>query len=304
MLSVNISGTHLQSPSFVEKLSDLLAAHPLIAANRLELEILETTALDDLTMAAEIFTACRNLGVSFALDDFGTGYSSLTYFRRLPADTLKIDQSFVRDMLDDPDDLAIIEGVIGLTKAFGRKVIAEGVETPEHGMVLLQLGCDLAQGYGIARPMPGEDIPDWVKNFRQHELWGSVAAFQWSRDDLPMLVAEIDHRRWMERIEEYLADPSGLLNNPIENHNHCRFGRWYHGPKGQQYSQMESYAAIESTHTRIHQLASQLISLKNSPDAQLIAACREELNSASQALTELLQTIQAEVLISAQLKGR
>jgi len=97
-----------------------------------------------------------------ALTDFGTGYSSLTYLKRLRVALLKIDQSFVRDMLVDPDDLAILEGVIGLAAAFKRKVIAEGVETVEHGTALLHLGCELAQGYGIARPMPPEEIPAWA----------------------------------------------------------------------------------------------------------------------------------------------
>ena len=116
-------------------------------------------------MPPRFFAAVRHLGVTLALDDFGTGYSSLTYFRRLPADTLKIDQSFVRDMLDDPDDLAIVEGVIGLTRAFNRHVVAEGVETPEHGPILLQLGCDIAPGYGIARPMPGRHrrLDPWLR---------------------------------------------------------------------------------------------------------------------------------------------
>ena len=98
--------------------------------------------------------ACREMGVGFALDDFGTGYSSLTYLKRLPADLLKIDQSFVRDMLDDLDDLSILEGVLGMSRAFQRQAIAEGVETLAHGEMLLRLGCELAQGYAIARPMP------------------------------------------------------------------------------------------------------------------------------------------------------
>jgi EAL domain-containing protein (putative c-di-GMP-specific phosphodiesterase class I) len=93
------------------------------------------------------------MGVGFALDDFGTGYSSLTYLKRLPVEVLKIDQSFVRDMLDNPDDLSILDGVLGLSRAFQRKVIAEGVETLAHGQMLLRLGCELAQGYAIARPM-------------------------------------------------------------------------------------------------------------------------------------------------------
>ena len=109
--------------------------------------------------------------MQFALDDFGTGYSSLTYLKRLPAHTLKIDQSFVRDMLDDPDDLAIVDGVVGLARAFGRAVIAEGVETQAHGRRLVALGCDCAQGYGIARPMPASQLVGWLDQWKQQSSW-------------------------------------------------------------------------------------------------------------------------------------
>lgn len=170
-ISINIAGEHLQHPQFAETLASELAAHPEVAPERLELEVLETAALDDVGRVACLFENCRQLGVSFALDDFGTGYSSLTYFRRLPADMLKIDQSFVRDMLEDPEDLAIVEGVVGLTRAFHRQVIAEGVETSEHGLVLMLLGCDLAQGFGIARPMPADALPDWIRQFRPDPRW-------------------------------------------------------------------------------------------------------------------------------------
>ena len=111
------------------------------------------------------------MGVSFALDDFGTGYSSLTYLKRLRVNMLKIDQSFVRDMLDDPDDLAILQGVISLAAAFKRQVIAEGVETVEHGSLLLQLGCDLAQGHGIARPMSADAMPAWARAWQPEPAW-------------------------------------------------------------------------------------------------------------------------------------
>ena len=116
-------------------------------------------------------TACYDLGVHFVLDDFGTGYSSLTYLRRLPTRLIKIDQSFVRDMLEDPDDLSIVKAVVSLAKAFKREVIAEGVETIEHGKALLQLGCELGQGYGIARPMPGCEIPRWRENWESNNAW-------------------------------------------------------------------------------------------------------------------------------------
>jgi EAL domain-containing protein (putative c-di-GMP-specific phosphodiesterase class I) len=108
--------------------------------------------------------------MQFAVDDFGTGYSSLTYLRRLPVDMLKIDRSFVRDMLSDLEDLAMIEGVIGLAKAFHYQVIAEGVETASHGERLLALGCDLAQGYAIARPMLGTELPVWVATWQQNAV--------------------------------------------------------------------------------------------------------------------------------------
>ena len=169
-VSVNIGAHHLQQDGFALRLRERLAAHPTVRPDQIELEILESSALKDVYNASKIMTACCEIGMHFALDDFGTGYSSLTYLRRLPVTMLKIDQSFVRDMLSDPEDLAIIEGVIGLAKAFRYQVIAEGVETASHGERLLALGCDLAQGYAFAKAMPGNDLPGWVANWLQSPL--------------------------------------------------------------------------------------------------------------------------------------
>ena len=112
--------------------------------------------------------------MSFALDDFGTGYSSLVYLKRLPTEWLKIDQSFVRDMLEDAEDLALIDGIVSLSKAFKRQVIAEGVETIEHGTALLKLGCINGQGYGIAKPMPADKLIDWEQHYEADEAWLST----------------------------------------------------------------------------------------------------------------------------------
>ena len=159
------------SEDFVETLRILLASHPGVGSPLLELEILETSALADFGMITTLMRACQRIGVRFALDDFGTGYSALTYLKRLPAEILKIDQTFVRDMLEDQDNLAIVKGIIGLAQAFRRVVIAEGVETPEVGEMLLELGCELAQGYGIARPMPGDAVAAWVATWRPPVSW-------------------------------------------------------------------------------------------------------------------------------------
>jgi diguanylate cyclase (GGDEF)-like protein len=169
--SVNIAAIQLQQTNFVNRLTTLLASHPDVSPHFLELEVLETSALEDVHHVSTIMNDCMAQGVNFALDDFGTGYSSLTYLRRLPASLIKIDQSFVRDMLHDVDDLAIVEAVIALAKSFKREVIAEGVETVEHGTALLQIGCELAQGYGIARPMPAGDIPHWINEWQPDVNW-------------------------------------------------------------------------------------------------------------------------------------
>jgi len=173
-VSVNIGARQLQQGNFVQRLQAILAQHPDVPPTSLELEVLETRALADVGLVSQVIEDCAQIGVRFALDDFGTGYSSLTYLKRLRVALLKIDQSFVRDMLVDPDDLAILEGVIGLAAAFKRKVIAEGVETVEHGTALLHLGCELAQGYGIARPMPPEEIPAWVVTWTPDDAWSDL----------------------------------------------------------------------------------------------------------------------------------
>ncbi len=173
-VSVNVGARQLQQGDFPVNLSRILAAFPQVDPASLEIEVLETSALEDTESVTDVMQACRRLGVTFAVDDFGTGYSSLTYLKRLPAGVLKVDQSFVRDMLTDREDLAIVQGVIGLAKAFNRTVLAEGVETVAHGLKLLSLGCELAQGYGISRPIAAKDIPDWISRWKPDHSWTRV----------------------------------------------------------------------------------------------------------------------------------
>jgi diguanylate cyclase (GGDEF)-like protein/PAS domain S-box-containing protein len=166
-ININVSARHLQKPDFSGFLAEVLSRHPNLPHESVELEILETVALEDTLQITELIKACHRLGVLFALDDFGTGYSSLSYLKRLPVDRLKIDQSFIRDMLGDKEDFAIVSGIISLARAFNREVIAEGVESDQHCAALLELECDWGQGYGIARPMPADEIPGWVRAFSQ-----------------------------------------------------------------------------------------------------------------------------------------
>ncbi len=246
-VSVNIGARQLQQPNFVQHLRTRLAEHPTIPPASLELEVLETSALEDLTHVSQVIAACHQLGVRFALDDFGTGYSSLTYLKRLAVALLKIDQSFVRDMLDDPEDLAILEGVISLAAAFRRQVIAEGVETVAHGELLLQLGCELAQGYGIARPMPAADFDP---------RWANRRAV--SRDDLPILFAGVEHRAWVVAFEAFLNGSQEVV--PMDQHS-CRFGAWLATESRAGRDQQPALLVIAALHQQVHALMAELLEL-------------------------------------------
>ena len=162
-VSINISAYHLQSREFVRKLREALPCRrPQGCHHCLQIEVLETSALEDTARIGELIHECRQFGIGFALDDFGTGYSSLTYLSKLDVDTLKIDQSFVRDMERDKGDHAVVQGIIALARAFEMKVVAEGVETEGQFQALLGMGCGVAQGYGIARPMPVAELEAWL----------------------------------------------------------------------------------------------------------------------------------------------
>lgn len=169
-VSINISAHHLMSPDFSGFLANELATHPELASRNITLEVLESTALDDTRQAGNVIKACRAMGFEVALDDFGTGYSSLAYFRSLPIDLIKIDQSFVRNLLDNRNDRAIVESVVFLAKRFDRPVLAEGVETDAHARLLRDMGCELIQGYGLARPMAAAALSLWLADWSKAPL--------------------------------------------------------------------------------------------------------------------------------------
>ncbi|MBL8354153.1 MAG: EAL domain-containing protein [Delftia acidovorans] len=170
-VSINVSANQLLDGGFHATMAQVLARHPELPPHLIELEILESAAIADMQQAIQVMGQCRQLGIRFALDDFGTCYSSLTYLRKLPVQSLKIDQSFVRDMLADPDDLGIVEGVIQLASTFQLESVAEGVETPRHARRLRDMGCHVAQGYGIARPMPADQLPAWAARWGAGDNW-------------------------------------------------------------------------------------------------------------------------------------
>lgn len=287
-VSVNIGAHQMQAADFTQRLATILARYPEVDAQKLELEVLETSALEDVKQTAEIMRECQQLGVTFALDDFGTGYSSLTYLKNLPAASLKIDRNFVRDMLIDPDDLAILEGIIGMSAAFRRTVIAEGVESEEHGEILLKLGCDLAQGYGIARPMPAEDILDWITRWKPYPTW--VGQERVRHEDLGLLYAATEHRAWIREVEEKLQQQSDT-HIPLSHHD-CRFGTWLENEGAEKYGHLPAFTNTLAIHETLHTYAAELLE-NNAPEDRAglgkLHAMREAL---LESLDELLKQSQ------------
>lgn len=170
-ISINVSANELRQANLIDVINKQLQRYPALNAEQLEIEVLETAVIDDMPQVISTLNLCRAAGIQVSLDDFGTGYSSLTIFRQLPVDILKIDQSFVRNMLVDRDDQRIVEGVISMAKAFDRTVIAEGVESVAHATRLIELGCEFGQGYGIAKPMPASQVLAWLAQSQPTFTW-------------------------------------------------------------------------------------------------------------------------------------
>lgn len=281
--SVNISARHLRMPSFSLRLRQLLQKYPAISPKMLELEVLETSTLGDLAQISQTLEECRALGVELSLDDFGTGYSSLTYLKRLPANIIKVDQSFIRDILEDPEDLAILDGVLGLAKAFGRNVIAEGVETIAHGDTLLRMGCELAQGYGIARPMSAEHIPDWILNWQPAAHWKQIQKL--TREQLPLLYAGIELNTWINELILTLDNTSEGW--PLLNISQGHLAQWLN-------SQPDIEPACLARQTELYQQIEQQINiLQRQHQAGSSPDISQEKDALSTLRDQLLNQLQA-----------
>jgi diguanylate cyclase (GGDEF)-like protein len=171
-LSLNMSPFQLQSMEFAEKIMQALEAAPGLTTSHLEIEILESSALEDLPRAVELIAKCQSIGIRFALDDFGTGYSTLTYLKQMSVDTLKVDRSFIHDMEELASSKAIVKGIVAMADAFNCSVVAEGVENWTQARELLQMGCFIVQGFAVAKPMPAHEFPDWAATFLLPDLDG------------------------------------------------------------------------------------------------------------------------------------
>ena len=156
-MAVNVSARQFRQPDFVTQVADALSRHA-VNPQRLKLELTESLLLDNVEDVVEKMQALRRLGVRFSLDDFGTGYASLSYLKRFPFEQLKVDRSFIRDIMTNSDDAGIVRAIIAMGNTLRLSVVAEGVEDSEQHAYLVRHGCSLFQGYLFGKPMSFEDF--------------------------------------------------------------------------------------------------------------------------------------------------
>jgi diguanylate cyclase (GGDEF)-like protein/hemerythrin-like metal-binding protein/PAS domain S-box-containing protein len=256
VVSVNIDAMQLHDPDFIGRLQRQLHAQPTVKPGQLELEILETGAMENMPHVSALIGELQELGISCSLDDFGTGYSSLTFLKQLTAHTIKIDQSFVLGMLDDAEDATIVNSVLSLAHNFDRRALAEGVETEAHGKALIEFNCEFGQGYAIARPMPGDQVIGWVAEWRLPTSWTQTHTR--ATQDIAALLAETEHRAWLKHLHEFVARQVPLP--PTNQPQVCRFGQWLNKPSTRKrFGQQPDSTLLTLMHNQLHQQAEQVV---------------------------------------------
>jgi hypothetical protein len=198
-------------------------------------------------------------------------------------------------MLEDPEDLAIIEGLLGLATAFRREVIAEGVESLAHGQVPLQLGCELAQGYAIAAPMPASEFPLWLDGWRPPPRWTELTPV--SRDNLPALFAAIEHRAWRARIEGYLRGQHATP--PALDYRHSQFERWLKTRGPERLGDPLCIPRIETLYEKARAVAGEILDRQSKSQNCEALARLDEFTATSDKLLQELSRLTVPARLSA-----
>lgn len=271
-VNVNVAAVQLADGDFVGVVEKTLRHHPEVDPHSLVLEIVESAALGDISATLRQMQAVRDLGVRWALDDFGTGFSSLTHLQRLPVDEVKMDQSFTRAALDDIASLSVLNGLAAAVLPMGRVLVAEGVEDVRQGVVLLDLGCAIGQGYAISRPLPPEELDAWRVTWRPPLAWARTAVNRRRWDYLLLLAG------WQDEESRLVEDAMAQRQKP-PSADRCRLGAWCLGPGKEQFGGLSLFAEIDRLHQELHRHIQRVYELQ-------ALAREQEIGSAAQDLTQ------------------
>jgi EAL domain-containing protein (putative c-di-GMP-specific phosphodiesterase class I) len=289
-VSINLSARSLLRPEFESSLGSAVRPYADSIVSRLTIEISEAAALVDITAISGLIRRTRPLGVRYALDNFGVSSSSLGHLKRMSTDALKIDRTIVRDMVNNPDDLAVIYGVIALACAFHQEVVAEGVETIDQLLLLLELGCGVMQGFGICPPMPADQATNWIKSFTPDPRWRSGQYGSISRSDFDLLLLEALHRDWLGEVNKsFMAgDTKDKLGGfSFEN---CRITEWCNRVGYRRFGSVAEFHALQKQHGELHRLLQDIAARGIPPCASDLLA----MNEASRGFIEALRAFRAQ----------
>lgn len=301
-VSVNVDVLQLKKPEFLDNLKSALLAFPDVSPGFLELEILETTAMGEFPEIRELFDTIHREGVGLSLDDFGTGYSSLAYLKNLPFDTLKIDRSFVMDMIRHREDLAIIESVSSLANIFERTVIAEGMERPEYGAILLHLGCDRAQGFAIARPMPSHEVPFWIAQWSENSSRVTTGA---ANSDMALLNAQTHHLSWVQETLSRSGNKTVRLGRlPAPPSHHRLILDWLEGNGQERYGTLPSFREIRILDEALLKACDQYIEQISAKESTALRDTSLRILSIKDTLLGRYAELQKEFLLSSLISGQ
>lgn len=260
-LSINLTAYHLSTSEFFDWFKNQIKQFPNIDTRRFQIEILESNRLSDLSQISNVVEFCKSeFGITTALDDFGTGYSSLTHIRVLPVDVVKVDQSFVRRMLTEPEDCKIVEGVIALAQSFNIQVIAEGVESIAHGEVLLAMGCNQAQGYALAKPLPIEQLMKFLDAYQPFRQWCALSGLLKNQKQARLSLFYFYLTYWVHQLQERLfAEPEIKTEWPITQLSESHCGIWLEKARYHHYLDNAMLEQINQLHQSIFQAGNDLL---------------------------------------------
>jgi EAL domain-containing protein (putative c-di-GMP-specific phosphodiesterase class I) len=301
-INVNISARQLHNLDFLQRLQELLASYNSDIIEQLKIEVVETAALKDVIFGEDAIRKCRAMGVCVTLDDFGTGFlsvvQSLVRLQHMVVDTLKVDLSFVSNMLTDPKDMAVVEGVIGLAASSHLQVIAKGVEYVDQIIILIEMGCDVIQGYGLARPMPANQMRAWLAAFTPDPRWRLSASYLTSRDCFELLLMGANIRYWVNRVIANLDDPlDHTTPESLLDHHQCQFGQWYYGEGAIHYRNISDFQSLDAVHQNIHQIAARLCEHHQAGMEVEADTDKAQLLAQLQNLTSLIHRLLADELL-------
>ena len=296
-ICVNISSKQFRRKDFISWLESLVArsraTESMLA--HLAFEIRETVAIENLNQSCAIMQECKRLGVTFAIDDFGTGYSSMLHLKELPIDTIKIARPFVSGMLSDSSDMVIVQAIVALGSAFDIKVTAQGVETIEQIMLLLDIGCDELQGFAIARPLTASELRTFIAEFTPDPRWKIVTHNLPTKADFELLLAGTNHNYWVDKIFEALEQNPVAQTLPALEPTQCRFGKWFEKVKTHYCDVVPEFNTVNAVHRELHDTVRAIHADLLREGRSISAQERSRILALSRELSRLLDAMRREM---------